>query len=392
MPSSARLPRFTFIAAAAFLCSTLTLWAQTSDSQSGDANKSSDKSWRVTSESQGDSSVNPTRTLKSHTQSGNRTVDNQSVQRRGDNGDFEPYQDVEKTTVQVNATTVRTTTRTFGRNADGAKTLVQVTEEEARTQPGGNSNVVRTTSNPDANGNLQLVQREIEETKRIGKDVEETRKTVMLPSINGDLTPVTKTEERREQTSKNTVTSRKTTELADGTGKWQVGEVKQTTTRQDGKESTTEERTSRPDADGKLSEISRTVSKDSENAPGEKRNTVETYSIDVPGAPQDGSLHLVERATTAQRTNSTGQQSTARQVERADPGDPDSGLRVSIVTNDTVRPGSSGARATQTIQLLDSNGNFEVVSVDTSKSDNTRAVQVQIAPSDKPITPAEKTK
>jgi hypothetical protein len=115
--------------------------------------------------------VNPTRTLKSHTQSGNRTVDNQSVQRRGDNGDFEPYQDVEKTTVQVNATTVRTTTRTFGRNADGAKTLVQVTEEEARTQPGGNSNVVRTTSNPDANGNLQLVQREIEETKRIGKDV-----------------------------------------------------------------------------------------------------------------------------------------------------------------------------------------------------------------------------
>jgi hypothetical protein len=171
-----------------------------------------------------------------------------------------------------------------------------------------------------------------------------------------------------------------------------VGEVRQTTTRQDGKDRTTEERVSRPDPDGKLGEISRTVSKESENAPGEKRETVETYSVDVPGSPRDGSLHLVERATTAQSTGSAGQQTTARQVERADPGDPGSGLRVSIVTNDTVRPGSSGARATQTIQLRDSNGNFEVVSVDTSKSDNTHAVQVQISPSAKPTAPAEKAK
>jgi hypothetical protein len=318
-------------------------------------------------------------------------VDNQSVQRRGANGDFEAYQDIEKTTVQVNAMTVRTTTRTFGRDSDGAKTLVQVTEEEARTLPGG-SNVVRTTSNPDANGNLQLVQRQIEETKKISKDVEETKTTVMLPSINGDLAPALKTQERRERSGNDTVTSQKTTSLADGTGNWQVSETRRATTRQDGKERTTEERVSRPDADGKLGEISRTVSKDSENAPGEKRNTVETYSVDVPGSARDGSLHLVERATTAQRTSSTGQQTTARQVERPDPGDPGSGLHVSILATDTVRPGSSGAQATQTIQLLDSNGNFDVVSVDTAKSDNTHAVQVQIGPSEKPTAPSEKPK
>ncbi len=383
--------RLITVAIGAFLCSALALWAQTSDSQAGDADKSANKSWTVTTESQG-ASANPTRTLKSHNQSGNRTVDNQSVQRRGANGDFKPYQDIEKTTVQVNATTVRTTTRTFGRDSDGAKTLVQVTEEEARTLPGGNSNVVRSTSNPDANGRLQLVQRQIEETKKIGKDVEETKTTVMLPGINGDLSPSMKTEERRERSANDTVVSQKTTLLADGTGKWQVGEVRQTTTRQDGNENTTEERVSRPDAEGKLGEISRTVSKDSQNAPGEKRNTVETYSVDVPGSARDGSLHLVERATTAQRTSSTGQQTTARQVERADPGNPDSGLQVSIVSNNTVRPGTSGARATQTIQLRDSNGDFEVVSVDTSKSDNTHAVQVQIAPAAIPAVPSEKPK
>jgi hypothetical protein len=336
--------------------------------------------------------MNPTRTLQSHSVSGNRTVDNQSVLRRGANGDFEAYQDIEKTTVQVNATTVRTTTRTFGRDSNGAKTLVQVTEEEARTVPGGGSNVVRTTSNPDANGNLQLVQRQIEETKKISKDVEEMKTTVMLPSINGDLAPAMKTQERRERSANDTVTSQKTTLLPDGTGNWQVSETRQATTRQDGIQRTTEERISRPDAEGKLGEVSRTVSKDSENAPGEKRNTVETYSVDVPGSARDGSLHLVERATTAQRTSSTGQQTTARQVEQADPGDPDTGLHVSIVTTDMVRPGSSGAQATQTIQLRDSNGNFEVVSVDTAKSDNTHAVQVQIGPPAKPTAPSEKSK
>ena len=389
---AARLSQFLLAAAGICLCYGPALRAQTSDTQTGDANESgANKSWTVNTESQS-RNLNPTRTLKTHVQSGNRTVDNQSIQRRGANGDFEPYQDIEKTTLQVNATTVRTTTRTFGRDADGAKTLVQVTEEEARTVPGGGSNVVRSTSNPDANGKLQLVQREIAETKRIGKDVEETKTTVMLPNINGGLAPAMMTQERQERRANDTVVSQKTTQLADGAGKWQVGEVRQTTSRQEGKERTTEERVSRPDPNGKLGEISRTVRKDSENAPGEKHDTVETYSVDVPGAPRDGSLHLVERATTAQSTRSTGQQTTARQVEKADPGDPGSGLRVSIVTTDTVRPSSTGAQATQTIQLRNSNGDFEVVSVDTKKSDNAHAVQVQIAPAAKPIAPAEKSK
>jgi hypothetical protein len=65
------------------------------------------------------------------------------------------------------AATVRTTTRTFGRDADGAKTLVEVIEEEKHILPGGDSKVVRATSDPDANGNLQLVQRRIEETRRV---------------------------------------------------------------------------------------------------------------------------------------------------------------------------------------------------------------------------------
>jgi hypothetical protein len=379
-PSRAiRLSQFMLLAITAYFCSSLALWAQTSDSQTDEANKS----WTATTDSHSEN-ADPIRTTESHTQSGNRTLDKQSVQRRGSDGLFEPYQDIEKETVQVDAATVRTTTRTFGRDADGVKTLVQVTEEEKHTLAGGDSNIVRSTSSPDVNGNLQLVQRQIEETRKTSPNVEETKTMVMLPSVNGGLAPAVKMQERREQGANGTVESQKTTLLPDGAGNWQVGEIRRATTRQEGDNRSTEERVSLPDSEGKLSEVSRTVRNQAAMAPGENSSTVETYSISVPGAVGDGSLHLVERATTTQQTSSTGQQVTEQQVEQASPGDPGSGLRVTTVTIDMVRPGASGALATRTIQARDANGSFGVISVDTTKSDNIHAIQIQLAPSEPP--------
>jgi hypothetical protein len=363
----------------AYFCRDVALWAQTSDAQTRDANKP----WAATTESQGDN-ANPTRTLESHTQTANRTLDKRSVQRRGPNGNFEPYQDVEKETVQVDATITRTTTRTYGQDANGTKTLVQVTEEENHTLPGGDSTVVRAISNPDVNGRLQLVQRQIEETKRISENVEEKKSTMMLPSVNGGLTPAMKVEERHTRGANDTVVSQKTTLLPDGAGNWQVSEVRQATTRQEDKNRSTEERVSRPDSQGKLGEVSRTVSEESESASGEKRNTVETYSVDIPGSSRDGSLHLVERATTVQRTGSTGQQTIEQQVEQPNLGDPRSGLQVTTLTTETVRPGPFGAQSTRTVQARDANGSFGIVSVDMTKSDDIHTIQVQIAPSEKP--------
>src|SRR6266478_3871410 len=314
---AARLSQLMLLALGAYFCFNFALWAQTSESQTDDANKA----WTATTESQGDN-VNPTRTTESHTKSGNRTLDKQSVERRGSDGHFEPYQDIEKETVQVDATAVRTTTRTFGRDANGAKTLLQVTEEEKHALPGGDSNVLRVTSNPDVNGRLQLVRRETEETKRTSKDVEETKTTVLLPNVNGGLAPAMKVQEVRRRGANDTVESQKTTLLPDGGGNWQVSEMRQATTREEGKSRSTEERVSRPDSEGKLGEVSRTVSKESESAAGVKRNTVETYSLDIPGSSRDGSLHLVERSTTSQRTNSSGQQTTEQQLEQTNPGDP----------------------------------------------------------------------
>jgi hypothetical protein len=372
-----RLSRSLLLAITAYFCCSLALWAQASDSEGSDANKS----WTATKQSD---STNPTRTTESHTQSGNRTLDKQSVERRTSDGQFEPYQDIEKETVQVDATTVRTTTRTFGRDANGEKAVVQVIEEEKHTLPGGDSNVVRTTSNPDGNGNLQLIQRQIEETKKIGKDVDETKTTMMLPSANGGLVPAMKVQERREVGANGMVDSQKTTLLPDGAGNWQVGEMRQATTRQDGVNRSTEEKISRPDSEGRLGEVSHTVSHEALGNSGDKQNTAETYSINVPGTVGDGSQHLVERAITVENASS-GKQTTVHQVEQSVPGDPSSGMQVTILTTDTVRQDASGAQATRTVQARDANGSYGglgVVTVDTTKSDH--VIKVEISPAEKP--------
>jgi hypothetical protein len=351
------------------------LSAQSSDSQS------SNQSWTDTSDLHTDG-ANPTRKVESHSQSGNRTVDHQSIERLGSDGNYEPYQDIEKETTKVDANTVRTVTRTFGRDADGAKTLIQVTSEEQRSQAGGASSVVRSTSNPDADGNLQVVQREIQNTTRLSKTGEETKTTIMLPGPDGGLAPAMMTTERNTQTAPGTVDSQKTTLRPDGNGDWQVSEVKETKTQEQGSNRTTEEKVSRPDADGRLSEISRKVSNENTSG-GEKKSTEDDYSLDVPGATEDGSLHLAKRATTVQDTNATGQQTNATQIAQPNPADPRGDLQVTVVTSGGIQAGPSGARSTQTLRQLDANGDLSVVSIDTTKSTDNHAVQVQIAPAEK---------
>ena len=361
-------------------CCALSSLAQTTDSTTTDQQN---KSWTATTDLKTEN-VNPTRTIESHSQTGNRTIDTRSIQARGVDGRMEPYQDIEREAVQVDGSTMRTTTRVFDRNVNKAKTLVQVMEEEEHTLPNGNSKIVRLTSHPDLSGRLQPVQREIVETKRIGVDAEETDTTVMLPSINGGLAPAFKTHEVRKRVANNMVESTKTTLLLDGAGHWQVNEVRQATTRQEGTNHTTDERVSRLDAEGKLGEISRVVNTESESASGEKRNTVETYSVDVPGTIRDGSLHLVQRKTSIDRSSSTGERSTEQQIEQINPGDPGAGLRLSVLVNGKMVSTPAGKQSTLTIRARDLNGSFGVVSVDTTKSDRVATVQIQQTPSEQP--------
>jgi len=348
-----------------------------SDTSTGDTSQS----WAATTRQQLPSSLNPSRTSETHTDASGRTVDNQSIETMGMYGRYAPYLDLHKETVKVDANTVRTVERAFGRDSEGRKTLVQVTEEEKRSLPGGEVKVVRTTSNPDANRALQVVQREIQDTRQISPNVQETKSTFLTASPNGGLAASMQTTERNTKTSDHNVEFRKSTLLPDSNGNWQLSEVREGTVKDDGKDRTKEERVLQPGTDGNLSVVERTLSKESENAAGEKRSTVETYSNNLPGSPVEGSLRLNQRVTTVQRKGEDGTQSTVKQVEQRNPGQPSDTLGVTQEAIDIVRPGLGGTtRQTQTLRSLDSNGNLGVVSVDTRKQDNAPAIKVDISP------------
>jgi len=372
------------LAVAAYSSVGLMLFAQTSDSPT---TKDANQSWTATTDLKSDTLTPqriPIRITESHSQNGNRSLDKRSVDIRGTDGRLGPYQDVERETVTVDASTVRTTTRTFARDVNGSKALVQVTEEEKHSLPGDNSKTVRMTYNPDLNGRLQPVQREIAERKKIGTNLEETNTTVMLSDSNGGLAPVFKTRELRKSAANDTVETQKTTWLSDVNGNWQASEVRQAAITQKGSNRITDERVSRLDSEGKLREISHVVSTDSESTSGEKLNVVETSSVDVPGTTRDGSLHLVERKTSTGSSNSTGERTTERKVEQINPGEPGAGLRVSVLVNGRMVPGPSGEQSVTTIRGRDSNQNFGIVLVDMTKSDRIPAIQIQPTPAEKP--------
>jgi hypothetical protein len=360
----------------AILCGGSAVSAQAQDAQAN----SRDESWTATTENSV-TNVNPSRTTESHAKSGNRSVDKQRVEVLGPNGRYQPDSETEKETVQVNATTTRTVVRTYMWDADGRRKLAQVTEEEARSTASGDAQVVRTTSSADVNGSLRVVQRETADTRKTSPDLQETKTTVYLADGNGGFTMSRQTQELQKRTADHRLEEKKTTLLPDGNGNWKVGEVKEKTIQEDGKNRTTEERVSRPDLDGRLSEISRTVGEETETNAGEKSNTVDTYSTYIPGSAGDGRVHLNQRVTTVQKKNSDGE-TTEQQVELPNPGNPNDGRQVRAKTKYIVRYGASGTQQTKTIQANDGNGNLNVVSVEKRKSD--QAAPPAQAPSDKP--------
>jgi hypothetical protein len=350
--------------------------ARAQDSQS---NKG-DESWTTTAESKAEN-ANPARTMKSHTKSGNRSVDKQRVEVLGPDGHYQPDSDTETETIHVNDSTTRTVVRTYRWDGNGRRQLSQVTEEDARTTASGDKQVTRTTSNSDANGYFQVVRREVADTTKSGPDTQETKTTVYRADGNGGFSTLLQTDELEKRNADHSVEVKKTLLVPDGNGNWQVGEVKEQTITEDGKNRTSKESISRSDVNGKLSELSRTVSQETETAAGEKNTTVDTYSTQFPGSSGNGTLQLNRRVTTIQKKDSTGEK-TEQQVEEPNLGNPSDGLQSSAKTKYVVQYAAAGTQQTKTTQVRDSAGNFSVVSVETQKSD--RPPQAPEKPADNP--------
>ena len=356
-------------------------WVTSLAGQTSDAQASESQSWTKTTESHS-ANMNPTRTTESHQKSANGTVDHQIVERLGPDGHYEPYYDIERQSVQVNGTTTRTIERTFARDASGQQILTRVTEEEKQSLPAGGEKVVRTMSNADLDGRLRVAQREVTDTKKINQEVQEKNTTIFLSDSQGGMAPSMQIQQREKRGADHTVEVQTSTLLPDGSGQWQARERKESTIKEVGKERTTQEQVLREGIDGKLAPVSRTLSKESETAPGETKNTIETYSPDVSGSA-DRDLQLSQRVTVVKRAGSDGAQTAEKRVEQRNMLDPAAGLQVTAKTIDAVQPSPSGTQETTSIEARDVSGSFTVVSFDTQKSDNIHAIDVEIAPQNK---------
>jgi hypothetical protein len=358
------------------LCAGSAVCALAQEIQPGDKGES----WTVTTETSYQNAT-PSRTTESHAKSGNRSVDKQRIEVIGLNNRYQPALETEKETIRVNDTTTRTVVRTYNWDENRRRRLVQVTEEEARSTANGDVQTVRTTSDSDINGNLQIVQREVADTRKTSPDAQETKTTVYLGDGNGGFTTARQTLHLQTRSADNRIEEKKATLLPDGNGNFKVAEVKEKTIQEDSKNRTTEERVSRSDLNGRLSETSRTVDQETETAEGEKTNTVDKYSTNNPGLTGDGQLHLNKRVSTVQKKDSNGE-ITEQQIEQPNPGNPHDRPQVRAKTKYVVRYAAPGTQETKTTQERDLNGNWKVVSVETRKSDE--APPAAATTSDKP--------
>jgi hypothetical protein len=340
------------------------------------------ESWTATTQTSLQN-TSPSRTTDSHVRSGNQTVDKQIVEALGPNGRYQSSSETEKETIHVDATTTRTVVRSYSWDVNGQRDLQQVTEEEARSSASGDVHVIRTMSESDGNGNLQVIQREVADKRKISPEVLETKTTTYLPNGNGGLTPSLQTQELQKRIADHRVEVKKTLLRPNSSGNWEIAEVKATALKEDNKNRTSEERISRPDSEGGLSEVSRTVGKETENAAGDKNTTVETYFTNAPGVAADGSLRLNWQVTTVQKADSGGK-TTEQQSKQPNPNGTNGDLQVTTKTKYTVRYAASSTEETKTIQEREINGTFNVVSAEVRKSDQAPASQEQLAPSENP--------
>lgn len=340
-------------------------FASCAESQEASQN-SSGGSWTATTEG---STVNvtPWRTTQSHTKSGNRTLDKQLVQVLGPDGRFRPETETETETIRPDDTTTRTVVRSYKWDGNGRRILASITEEEARRTVSGDGHVVSTTSNADLNGNFQTVKREVTDTRATIPNTWETNTKTYLGDGNGGFVLAVQTLQLQKRDDDHTIEVKKTL-LPDGNGNWKVDELTEKRIKGNDRNRTTEERISRPDIEGRLSEILRTVGDETKDAEGDKNIIIDKYSRDVPGGTSDGRMHWTQRVTTIQK-NCSGGEKTVQQVERPNPGNPSDGSQVIAKTRYTAQSADSGSNQEKATQVTDGNGAFKVFYLETRKSE-----------------------
>ncbi|MFB3915965.1 MAG: hypothetical protein ACE14M_04510 [Terriglobales bacterium] len=307
------------------------------------------------------SGANPTRVVQTRSEVNGRRIETRVTEAASINGGYAPISETEQETVQVDANTTRVVHRVYGRDASGSRRLVRVTEEEKTKLPGGAERVVRTSSDADTNGRLQMTGREIQQTTPIGSDSKRTETTILSVTPNG-FAPVQKTMEV-EQRRGDTTEIRKSSLGVDVNGRLVPFEERQTSTTTTDATRTTQDRVVADSGNG-MTVVQVTKGTEVKDAQGQQRSEVQTFTPYVPGAAPGTDLYLGRQVTTVTRTLPSGGQETEQQVKVAIPTAPREGLRVEQAVTEVSRPTAPGKTETKTrIKQWDGNQGLQTVMI-----------------------------
>lgn len=303
-------------------------------------------------------SATSSRTIQTHTQSGNREVVTETTQAPGPDGTLRTTTETTTETVHVGPNTVQTTQNIFNTDAQGRRQLTQTTQTDQQTLPDGTSRTVENTSAPDLNGRLAVTEQRIQETKSTGPNVKQTDTSVYLPGINSTLTETERIQETEREVQPDLTQTESTRFVRDANGRWQATETHAKEVRTEGAEHVEEETIQRLDANGALSLNEKNITRRS-TVDGKDQVTTETYSRNVAGGGQlsGNQLKLTERHRITTTPTPDGGHQTVEEVESGNPVAPSDPLRVVERTVETVRKvGPDQWETERQVFALDGNG------------------------------------
>lgn len=331
---------------------------------------SPNQSWTSNSHQESPSETwNPIRTHQIHTERDGRVLDHTAIETIGLDGRYVPYMDIERETVRVDAETVRILEKTFAPGPNGETILIQERREETLNLPEGALRVTGVVSNPDANGRLQIVQQEFTDSKQLSTGDRETNSIVLMPNSNEALAPVMQAQEAERRRIDGTIEVKRSIWLSDGTGHWQLTEVRSGLLQELGPRSNQQESVLRPDSAGTLELVEQTIRMHTKTGPHEENDVLETYSTTIPGVAGEHNLQIVQRESSSRR-NSASEVSITGQAESVAPGSINTDLHVTDESLEVARPAGSGIVKDNTVVYsVDANGHVRQVWINLGETD-----------------------
>lgn len=309
----------------------------------------------------------PWQRTQTRTSSGGRDVVVETFELPDVDGRLTPVRE----TVVESAGTTPIRRDVFGFNQDRRRELRETTDSQRDSATAGESGVVHDTRSPDVNGRLALTAREIERTRSTGPNAQQTETTFLVPTLNQRLQEVERVVYNERRTDAGIIEHDGMHLMRDINGRWQPIETRRGEARDTGPTERLEDETiERPDLNGKLAAVERTVTRRF-RTDGQDHMVVESYAPEFSVRPSaDGRLVLTERLHRTTSTTADGTR-TVDEVEAMNVVAPNEPMRVIRRTEVTERRAGANRVVTERqVFERDVNGRMRLVSDSTEDRQN----------------------